>query len=116
MTAPFSWATPWHGSTTGRGQKPDLLRHRSAAALKSGTLGVHPDHFAPSLVGLHHAVSLADLLEAEDSGGLDVEPTRCGVRRDLLQRHSASREARNSEDEAAVRMSDRRRWPSVAMG
>ena|SRR5215469_12205202 len=46
-------------------------------------------------------MSLVDLLEAEDPGGLDFEPAGRGIRRDLLQRHSASRETRNSEDEAA---------------
>ena len=35
---------------------------------------------------------LTDLVEAEDPGRLDVEPTSRSVRRDLLKRHIGQRE------------------------
>ena len=46
-------------------------------------------------------MSLADLLEAEDPGWLDMEAAGRGIRRDLLQRHVGERKARSAENEAA---------------
>ena len=45
------------------------------------------DQLSARLVGLHHSVSFTDFLEAEGSYRLDVQPTDCGVRRDLLKRN-----------------------------
>ena len=50
-------------------------------------LSENHNHLAPSLVGFHHAMGLTDLLEAEDPGGLDVEPTGRGVCGNLLKRY-----------------------------
>jgi predicted RNA-binding Zn ribbon-like protein len=46
-------------------------------------------------------VSFADLVESEDPGRLDVEPTCRSVRSNLLKRHVREREAWSSEHEAA---------------
>src|SRR5437660_34555 len=59
------------------------------------------DQLSASLVSLHGAVRLTDLVEAEDTNRLDVEPTGGCVLRDLLQRHVREREARRAEDETA---------------
>jgi hypothetical protein len=40
-----------------------------------GASVVDYDHLAASFVGLHDAVRLTDLVEAEDLGRLDIEPT-----------------------------------------
>ena len=45
------------------------------------------DHLAAGLVGLHDAVGFLDVLKAEDSDRLDVEPAGRGVRSDLLKWH-----------------------------
>ena len=43
------------------------------------------NHLAGGLVGLHDAVRFLDVLKAEDSDRLDVEPASRGVRGDLLK-------------------------------
>src|SRR5262249_46836044 len=75
-----------------RGVAPSCSHRRSL---------VNDNHFAASLVFLHGAVRFADLVEPEDPGRLDVEPTRCSVRSNLLKRHVRERKARSSEHEAA---------------
>ena len=54
------------------------------SALRAGSdpLGVNDHHLAASVVGLHHAVRLTDLLEAEYPGRLNVEPAGRSIRRD----------------------------------
>jgi len=63
--------------------------------------GENDYHLAARFAGLHHSMSLADLLEAEDPGWLDIEAAGRGIRRDLLQRHVGERKARSAENEAA---------------
>src|SRR5262249_41396002 len=62
---------------------------------------VNDNHFAASLVFFHGAVSFADLVEPEDPGRLDVEPTRRSVRSNLLPRPVREGKARSAEQEAA---------------
>jgi hypothetical protein len=61
---------------------------------------VDNNHLSARLVGLHHAVSFLNLIEAKDSDRLDVEPTHSGVRRNLLKRHVRKRETGRAKDEA----------------
>src|SRR5262249_53482999 len=68
---------------------------------ESWVSAVDHDHLSAGLVGLHDAVSFTDLVEAEDSDRLDVEPTGRGLGGDLLKGHVREREARRTEDEAA---------------
>src|SRR5262245_6329607 len=62
---------------------------------------VEHDHLSAGFVCLHYAVSFLDLIEAEGSDRLDVEPTGRGISGDLLKRHVREREARRAENEAA---------------
>src|SRR5262249_26238737 len=75
-----------------RGVAPSCSRRRSL---------VNDNHFAASLVFLHGTVRFADLVEPEDPGRFDVEPTRRSVRSNLLQRQVRERKARRAEHEAA---------------
>ena len=50
-------------------------------------LAVNDDHLSLGLVGLHHAMRFTDFLEVKDPRRLDIEPTGCGIRGDLLKRH-----------------------------
>src|SRR2546427_2756119 len=59
------------------------------------------DHLAAGLVGLHHAVSFTDFVEAEDPRRLHVEPAGCGVPGNLLKRDVRERKAWSPEHEAA---------------
>jgi hypothetical protein len=92
-------AVPWLGlvarATIGKTGEFSALKFRCYDPLQGNisgigsrtSLGVNHDHLAPSLVGFHHAMGLTDLLETEDPGGLDVEPTGRGVGGNLLKRY-----------------------------
>jgi hypothetical protein len=78
-----------------------LIASTERSLIWRGALFVDYDHLAAGFVGLHHAMGLSDVLETEDSGGLDVEPTGRGVRGNLLKRHVRERKSRSPEHEAA---------------
>src|SRR5579885_2392538 len=62
---------------------------------------MNDEHPAAGVVGLHEAVRLADLVEAEGSHRLDVEPAGSDVCGDLLQPHVGERKAWSAEYDAA---------------
>src|SRR5215813_5921912 len=78
--------------------KPRSRHNRARRVTRSVA---NDDHLAASLVGLHDAVSLTDLVEPEDPGRLDVEPAGRSVRSNLLKRHIRERKAWSAEHEAA---------------
>src|SRR5262249_61882263 len=62
---------------------------------------VDDHHLAASFVGFHDAMGLTDLPEAEDPGWLRLEPPRCHLFADLLERQIGQWELRSAEHEAA---------------
>src|SRR5215470_19770346 len=59
------------------------------------------DHLPLRLVGLHHAMRLPNVFEAEHSGRLRFVAACRHLLRDGLQRNVGERELRRAEDEAA---------------
>src|SRR5262249_44926409 len=83
-------------------EHPEGTAARHALEETTDGLSAVDDHHLPAgLVGLHDAMRFADLLEAEDPGGLRIEAPGRHLFGDLLERHVGERELRSAEHEAA---------------